>query len=190
MLGFEEKASMYSQQYIYVYIPAMFFFGQVDINRRFLVNMGCTKAPMFIQLFITILHVGWCYIFIDYLQMGFKGAALAMMISSLLSLIIAYVYTEFRVSKELRDQAWFSPFSKDHMHACFDLVGLKSYYKMGLSCIGMLSLEWWSFEIMMIFAARLGVLESASQIVIMNFNSLCYMFPLGLQISGAVLVGQ
>jgi len=51
---------------------------------------------------------------------------------------------------------------------------------MGLSSIGMLSLEWWSYELMMVFAASLSVAESATQIIIMNAASLCFMTPLGL----------
>ena len=43
---------------------------------------------------------------------------------------------------------------------------------------------------MMVFAASLSVKESATQIIIMNATSLCFMAPLGLQIAGSVLVGN
>lgn len=81
-------------------------------------------------------------------------------------------------------------FKRENIKECFDLEGLREYFRMGISSIGMLSLEWWCYEFMMVFSARLGVIESATQIVLSNFSSLIYMFPLGLQIGCACLIGS
>jgi MATE family multidrug resistance protein len=145
---------------------------------------------MYIQFFITATHVFWCWLFTDHMELGLRGCALSMSVAHLINLLIMHSYTSFYTDLKMRQQAWFSIFDKANFKECFDSQGLLHYYKLGMSSIGMISLEWWCYEIMMVFAARLGVMASATQIIMMNFNSLAFMFPAGLQISSVVLVGR
>ena len=43
----------------------------------------------------------------------------------------------------------------------FNIDGLLEYLKIGIPSIGVLCLDWWSFEVMMIFASGLSVLDVA-----------------------------
>lgn len=53
--------------------------------------------------------------------------------------------------------------------------------KLGLLSIGMVCLEWWSFEIMTMYSAMLGVREAAVQIIILNVETMAFMATLGIQ---------
>lgn len=48
LLGFDAESSHYSQQFINYYLPAMYFMGLVEINRKFLQNMDHPRAPMYV----------------------------------------------------------------------------------------------------------------------------------------------
>ena len=154
--------------------------GMVEINRKFLQNMEHPRAPMYVQVLVTVMHVGWCYLLTDYFELGLIGCALSLTVSQAINMVILHGFTTYCLSKEVREKAWFNMFKKEFVGECFDMQGLREYFKMGVSSIGMLSLEWWCYEFMMVFSARLGVIESATQIVLANFSSLIYMFPLGL----------
>lgn len=67
---------------------------------------------------------------------------------------------------------------------CFELLGLIDYMKLGLPSIGMVCIEWWSFEIMTIYSAWLGVRETATQIIILNTEIIAFMATLGIQYAG------
>lgn len=131
--------------------------GLLDANRRFLINMGYPYVPMFIQIGITTSHIFWCYLFTDVFDLGIKGTALASSLSNLLNLAAFTIYTTYFTKGRMREEAWFSPFAKNSIRECFDARGLKDYMKFGVSSIGMQSLEWWSYEMMMVFSAYLGV---------------------------------
>ena len=72
---------------------------------------------------------------------------------------------------------------------CFDKKGLIDYFKLGIPSTGMLCLEWWSFEIMTVFAAYISLSATASQVIMMNMAALFFMPSLGLQTAGSILVG-
>jgi MATE family multidrug resistance protein len=69
--------------------------------------------------------------------------------------------------------AWFKP-DKD----CFS--GIKEYLKIGIPSSAMLCLEWWSFEVITIFAGYISVDSAATQIICINTNVICFMVPTGL----------
>jgi multidrug resistance protein, MATE family len=54
----------------------------------------------------------------------------------------------------------------------------------------MLCSEWWAFEILCIFASRLGSNEVAAQTIIGQLSALSFMIPLGLGVTASSFVGQ
>lgn len=77
LLGFDPLAAHYSFLYIVHLLPGLLCLGLLDINRRFLVTMGYQNAPMCIQLLITAMHVGWCWVAVEKMEWGIKGTAIA-----------------------------------------------------------------------------------------------------------------
>lgn len=54
----------------------------------------------------------------------------------------------------------------------------------------MLCSEWWAFEILCIFASRLGSNEVAAQTIIGQMSALAFMIPLGVGVAISSFVGQ
>jgi MATE family multidrug resistance protein len=147
----------------------------IDSTRKFLSTMGYQNGPMIIQISATVLHNGWCYLFTDYMEMGVHGTALATTITYLVSLIAFEIYVKKFTEERLLKEAWFLP-SKE----CFDWQGIKDFMKMGIASIGMMCLEWWSFEIMAIIAAFISVQAVATQVIVLNTAVISFMPVLGL----------
>lgn len=114
--------------------------------------MGDQNGPMIIQFTITILHIFWCDLLTVRLDMEVQGTAIATAITYFLMLSIYHFYTSRFTDERIRKEAWFLPDWKSFK----DLSGLVSFMKLGLPSIGMLCLEWWSFELMILYSAYLS----------------------------------
>ena len=81
--------------------------------------------------------------------MGLEGTAIATTATQVLCLIIFYIYLS--QLKDLKESV-FLP-NKDS----FNLKGLLEFLKLAIPSAVMCCLEWWSFEIMTLMSAFLGV---------------------------------
>ena len=59
-VGQDPVVAKYASQYLVSMIVGMFFVGQFDLNKRWLIQMQVTWVPMIAQLICTVLHVVWC----------------------------------------------------------------------------------------------------------------------------------
>ena len=150
--------------------------------------MGYQTGPMLIQIFISVFHVVITYLFSEVAGLHVEGIGLATTISNFVNIIMFFIFTMKFTDARVLKEAWFLPRGAAAKE-CFNARGLVEYFKIGLSCIGMSAFEWWSYELMMVFAARLSVNESATQVIILNYCSLAFMIPLGFSISASVFVG-
>jgi Na+-driven multidrug efflux pump len=135
------------------------------------------------------MHVLWCYIFVDYLDMGARGAGTASSISFFTLMVTLYKYTDKKLDKEVRDKAWFSPFNPASKADCFDKKGLIDYFKQGVPSTCMQCMESWAFHLMTLLSALISVKATAVQVISLNIGALFYMPTLGLQITGSNVIG-
>ncbi|TNV79111.1 hypothetical protein FGO68_gene194 [Halteria grandinella] len=185
LMGFDYEASHQAQLYIYLMIPAVYILGLCDANRRLLSCMGYQNIPMAIQLISTFLHIFWCWLLTDKMGMGIKGPGLANIITNLVNLVAVHIYTKRFTDTKVSKEAYIMP-----TRECFDLVGLLEYMKLGLPSIGMVCMEWSSFEIMTIYSAYIGVTATATQIVILNTEIITFMATMGLQYAAQTLISN
>lgn len=155
-------------------IPGIYILGICDSNRRLLSCMGYNNVPMAIQLASTVVHIFWCWLLTDHLNMGIKGPAIANVITNLINLVAVHIYSLKFTDKNVA-AAYLFPTKES-----FEIKGLLDFMKLGLPSIGMVCLEWWSFEIMTIYSAWLGVREAATQIIILNTEIVTFMASLGV----------
>lgn len=189
LIGLEHGAAALGQTYINYSLPGMLFLGLSDINRRFLQVMGYQTGPMFITIFFSVIHAVFVYLLSEAAGLKVMGIGLATTMSNLVNMIACYIFTTKFTEARLLKEAWFLP-KGAAAKECFNVQGLLEYFKIGLSCIGMSAFEWWSYELMLVFAARLSVNESATQVIILNYCSLAFMLPLGFSISASIFVGK
>ena len=50
--------------------------------------------------------------------------------------------------------------------------------------------EWWSYELLVILAGILGVVEQAVNVILFNIIAVVYMMPLGMQEASCALIGN
>jgi MATE family multidrug resistance protein len=184
LLGFEGEATVYSQQYIDIMFVGIYILGLLDANRRLLNCMGYQNGPMLIQITCTFMHILWCYLFVDVWLFGVRGPAYATVLTYAINLVALYVYTERFTSERLRREAWFLP-----DRACFDRKGLSQYMIMAVPSIGMLCLEWWSFELMTLYSAFISMQATAAQIISLNTAVISFMPAFGIQYAVSALIG-
>lgn len=71
-----------------------FFYNILSAGLR---AIGDSKAPLYVLLFTTVLHVIMAVRFVGYMDLGVKGAAYATVISQGLSSLLLFIYINFRV---------------------------------------------------------------------------------------------
>lgn len=147
--------------------------------------MGHQNPPMVISIIASILHLGICHILTYNFELGIKAPPIATAIYMFNQFIILHLYVKFFVKDEKVQRAWFMP-SKSSLN----VNGLIEYLRMGIPSIGVLCLDWWSFEIMMIFAVGLSVQAVAVQVLVITTGATFFMVHVGISISSGILVGQ
>lgn len=122
--------------------------------------------------------------FADSLGWGFVGVPLATSVTRFVMLLLLFLHAYF-VTARSRSQV--APSSQN----VIELKGLRAMLQLGLSGGCMLGLEVWFFEIMTIFAGRLGEIAlDAHNILLSACGFVFTSFPLGVSIAATIRVGN
>jgi len=70
------------------------------------------------------------------------------------------------------------------------LQGWKQFFRLGVPGALMICLEWWCFELLVLFAGIVGTQHAAAMAIVYQTIALAYMIPLGLSIATSSLVGN
>lgn len=76
-LGQPEVSAEYAGIYLRIIVPGMYLFCQTELLRRFLSTQGIFYLILNVQILTTILHTGWLYLFVNYLDWDIQGIAVA-----------------------------------------------------------------------------------------------------------------
>ncbi len=69
------------------------------------------------------------------------------------------------------------------------MSGFIEFIKFGIPSIGIVCLDWWSFELLILFAAGISVKSIAIQVIVMNNGHLFYMPHAAYMVSSEILIG-
>ena len=127
------------------------------------------------QYYINAQVIGICHVLTYNFELGIKAPPIATAIYLFNQFIILHLYVKLFVKDEKVQQAWFMP-SK----SSFNVNGLIEFLRIGIPSIGVLCLDWWSFEIMMIFASGLSVQAVAVQVLINTTGLSFWMIHFGI----------
>ena len=127
-----------------------------------------------------VMHAFWCYIFVDRLDWGIAGTGYANVLNQFVQFCLLVILTNI---EEDMQEAIVPADSRM-------LNGLWSYAKLGVPSTIMICLDQWCWELMIIMTGYLGVDNQASQIVLMNIVSTCYMVAIGLETTSCTIIGQ
>lgn len=158
----------------------MFFLAQFDAIRQYLNAMSKSFMVMIVSIIATIFHLVWCYLFLAVFKMDIVGVSIATSITYFMQFLAISIYCS--KSKSLR-KSFFLP-DKDTFKK------LNDYLRLAIPSTFLLLFDWWSFELLAVFAGFISVEVTGAHIIILNAFFLFIMFPLGTLIASTVLVGK
>ena len=180
--GQDEATAEIAQSYITPLLPGMFAMTQFETVRRFLQGMGIFAFPMYVQSVSMILHFCWCYFLAYNVGLGVVGVSIATWITYWTDLTVTTLYVTFK-SGVVPKESW-------HFFNADSLKGLYEYFEYGIPSALIVCLEWWSFEILSLFAGLLSVEELAANIVLLNLLIFLFQVPEGIGFVISNLVGN
>ncbi|CAI2369259.1 unnamed protein product [Moneuplotes crassus] len=178
ILGQPEESAEIAGIYIIYILPGCLVFKLFDCTRRHLSACGVYSPSLFITIITMVIHLVNLYLFVYLLGYRMKAVAIITDITFLLNFVLLSANTS-----RARIQ-WIS---------CFDLAPFKKIYEYlyyGIPSCFMLLIEWWVYEMLIIFSGWLGVAELATSIVVLNLYNTIYSFSLGLQYAAICLIGN
>ncbi|KAH9855642.1 MATE efflux family protein [Lenzites betulinus] len=152
------------------------------VSRRYFQSQGLFAVPTRIILGVAPINALLNYILVwgpESVRLGFIGAPIATAISFNLISIMSIVYGVFFVPKT----AW-HPLSR----RCFTSLGV--LVQLGLSGVGQVASEWWSWELVGLAASQLGPTALATQSVLLVSASTTYQAPYALSVASSVRIGN
>ena len=143
-------------------MPAVFFYGQYDVQKRWLACMRITFYPMVFMIIATVFHTTLCILFMMYFEMDISGLALALSIKDFALMIMTMIYSN--CSETVRKTI--VPFD------CQALEDWGEYLKISIPAMIMICSERWAFYVLTFMAGILGVVDLASITVVFSMTVL------------------
>jgi MATE family multidrug resistance protein len=149
--------------------------------RKFLESQGAVRPSFVVSSIVVPLHVGLCYLCTQHF--GFFGAAVSVVVSTWFQFLFLLAIV------------WWQPLllAKDAWPG-WSFAEAQSewgpYLRLAIPGLLMLSLEWWSWEVLALMAGRMGEIPMAAHGILATACSLCYRMPVGTGRSASIKVGQ
>lgn len=130
----------------------MFFNSQYDLWKRWLACQRITFVPMVASLAGILISIPLIYLFMYTFDYGLCGIPIAQGLSSVIELGTTVIYTFCKPEARRVLQPYdFEVFR-----------GWGEYLSVSAPATLMICAEWWAFEVLIILAGRLGLLELAA----------------------------
>ncbi|KAK8515590.1 hypothetical protein V6N13_139438 [Hibiscus sabdariffa] len=170
--GQDPEISAEAGRYARFMLPSIFGFAIQECHIRFLQAQNNVVPMMVISGFTTLLHVLVCWILVFKSGLGNKGAALANTFSYWTNALLLTLYV--RISGSCK-KTWTG-------HSMEAFYCIPKFLRLSIPSAIMLSLEIWSFEMMVLLSGLLPnpKLETSVLAISLNTCSTIYMIPLGL----------
>lgn len=142
--------SKISRDYIVWALPGLFCIVNFDARKRQMQSMRYSSVSTKTQAFTWVLHLFWCYLLITRLGAGVFGASMALNVTYILTFAIQEFYVNVYKWSEF----------KKYQAALFheeSFLDWPIYIKLAIPTTGLMCIEWWAFEFIVIFAGIIGV---------------------------------
>ncbi|XP_008223667.1 PREDICTED: protein DETOXIFICATION 16-like isoform X1 [Prunus mume] len=169
-LGQDPEIAAAAGSYARFLIPCLFAYAVNQCHSKFLQSQN-NVVPMIVSTgTATMLHLIVCWVLVYKTSLGYRGAAVANSISYWINALALVIYV--RVSPYCK-HTW-TGFSKDAFH------GILNFLKLSVPSAVMISLEIWSFEMMVLISGFLPnpKLETSVLSISLNTCSMIYMIPM------------
>jgi MATE family multidrug resistance protein len=180
-IGVDPHVANMAQQYVIVYLPGALINTYVDSIDMLLIATEHTSAICVIMSACLPFHAFFCYTMMFKFDYGFIGAAFAVNLTAIISLIFTLVYT--KTLKGLND-AFFFPTKRTFNN-------LITFLETAIPGTIMLLLENTNMQIMVLMASLLNNNDQLAAMTIVIFiGDFIMMIPYGLALGSCTLVGN
>ncbi|OEL14877.1 Protein DETOXIFICATION 18 [Dichanthelium oligosanthes] len=152
-------------------IPAQFAYGFIQCTLRFLQTQSVVMPLVAFSLLPLAIHVGITHAFVNYLGLGFAGAAMATSVSLWLSFLMLAAYVRF---SDMFKDTWGGFTTEALRHV---LPGMK----LAIPSAVMVCFEYWSIEILVLLAGLMPESQLSTSVIAMcaNTEAISYMITYG-----------
>ncbi|XP_021808909.1 protein DETOXIFICATION 16-like isoform X2 [Prunus avium] len=174
-LGQDPEIAAAAGSYARFLIPCLFAYAVNQCHSRFLQSQN-NVFPMIVSTgTATLLHLIVCWVLVYKTSLGYRGAAVANSISYWISALTLVIYV--RVSPSCK-HTW-TGFSKDAFR------GILNFLKLSVPSAVMISLEIWSFEMMVLLSGFLPNPKLETSVLSISLNTCSMVFMIPMAFSGA-----
>ena len=149
--------------------------------KRYLMALGITSPQLIAGILLIILLVISNMICIHYFHLGYIYLIVSVILSEYMSAAILIYYS---LAYPLVQQTLTCKYDNNALNKLDEFVAL------GLPGCAMVCTEWWTYEILSLFASMLGLQAVAAQTIMLQLIVTVFMLPLGLGSAASTLVGQ
>ncbi|CAD8183873.1 unnamed protein product [Paramecium octaurelia] len=177
-----------SQIYLYYLLPSTLFAILYECMKSYMIANKIFAVFMFIQLGTAALHTLWCYLFIDYLDIGggIAGAGLAIICTEVLNCVfclIAICATKYK--KQVFSGYKFKFSMKKTEKKLF-----QSFLRESIPIIGHIYADFFVFFLLNFISVGFGSDELNAQLALSNTSNFYYKFPISLSLALMTYVGN
>ncbi|GBG82448.1 hypothetical protein CBR_g34825 [Chara braunii] len=184
LLGQDPAMVAVTKNYLFLTIPDLVSYALIIPLRTYL-RSQCITIPLSICACIVLaIHIPLNYVLIFKAGLGYKGAAVATVITDTNFALLLVLVIWLRTPKE-------GP-SRWHGWSWECLKEWRPILKLGVpSCVSIV-VEWWSFELLNILAGLLPSPDTnvAAMSILLNCSYTCLMAPMGVSVSASTRVGM
>ena len=94
-LGIDEESSVVACEYVTTMLPAALINSYNEAIELFLIPLGFTYSICIIQAMVVPFHISFVYFFLEYMDWGIKGVAMAHNCSAVLAFTFLCTYLSF-----------------------------------------------------------------------------------------------
>ncbi|KAK3004058.1 hypothetical protein RJ639_019310 [Escallonia herrerae] len=179
-LGQDRDISIEAGIFIRWMIPSLFAYALLQCLNRFLQTQNIV-IPMMVSSGITaLLHIVVCWMVVFRFGVGSIGAALANTISNWVNVLLLAIYIKFSPACM---ETW-TGFSKEALH---DVL---SFLKLAIPSAIMICLEYWSFEMVVLFSGLLPNPKLETSVLSISLNTCWMVYMISVGLGGAIRVSN
>lgn len=161
--------------YLKFLIPVIFAYSMLHNVIRFL-QMQAIILPLVLCSIVPLaIHIGVAYTLVHFTSLGIKAAPIAVCISMYISLAMLCLY----ILRAKRFEHTWKGFTFESFHH------IVSNLKLALPSAGMMCLEYWAFELLVILAGLMPNSKIATPVIAMSVNTEAVAFMVSYGLSAA-----
>lgn len=163
--------------------PAMMFMlfnCQNSLNFRYLNIIKKAQVNVIFILVNTMLHPLWCYIALNYFDLGIPGVAYAMVLTQLLGTIMGCIY--IYIIKPLPESIFF------YNKHTFSNWG--SYFKIAIPSALLMIAKWWPMEIIAVMTIWIGKVDYTVHVILSGITLVINSHTVGFTMTSVILIGR